>query len=136
MSLFSKSLFLLAWLQLIHSGFSSYEFHRVSKQLVLDNPDAVLPKLPLDIKLEAISGLVFFILAEFIGNSVLRFLTIRGEERIIDTHEYLKPVSMNKASNINVLLNSDPYGEINYHPSFVDIQAKRKEMKEFLAAKG
>lgn len=136
MSLFSKSLFLLAWLKLIHSGFSSYEFHRVSKQLVLDNPDAVLPKLPLDIKLEAISGLVFFILAEFIGNSVLRYLTIRGEERIIDTHEYLKPVSMNKASNINVLLNSDPYGEINYHPSFVDIQAKRKEMKEFLAAKG
>lgn len=136
MSLFSKSLFLLAWLKLIHSGFSSYEFHTVSKQLVLDNPDAVLPKLPLDIKLEAISGLVFFILAEFIGNSVLRYLTIRGEERIIDTHEYLKPVSMNKASNINVLLNSDPYGEINYHPSFVDIQAKRKEMKEFLAAKG
>lgn len=132
MSILSKSFYFIAWIQIIHSGVSSYEFHQIVKHIILENPDAKTPGLPDDVKLEALCGLLFFILGTFISQSKLKYLSIRGEERIMETDEYLKPIELNKASSTDVVINNDPYGEINYLPSFVDIHAKRKLFKEYL----
>ncbi|CDO96599.1 unnamed protein product [Kluyveromyces dobzhanskii CBS 2104] len=135
MSIISKSFYLIAWLQIIHSAVSSFEFHQVVKHIILENPDAQTPGLPVDIKLEAICGLIFFIVGKFVSYSKITHLTIRGEERIIEANQYLKLIALNKASNTDVLTNSDPYGEINYHPAFVDIHYKRKAYKEYINRK-
>lgn len=135
MPLLSKSLYLISCLQLLHSGFSSYEFNQVTKNIIFENDDNAFPTLPNDIKLEVVSGLVLFFLATILSYSQLQYLTVRGPAKIISTGEYLQPINLHEASNIDLLTGSDPFGEINYHPSFVDIREKRSKMKEYLSKK-
>lgn len=103
--------------------------------MALDNPRAILPNLPKDIVFETIFGLALFWLATMLSYEKIQFLTVRGGDKVINTNDYLQPIAINKASNIDILTGSDPFGEINYHPSFLNIHLKREEMKEYLDKK-
>lgn len=124
---------IVALAQLFHSGFSSYEFHQLKKQLAAGSSVAIDQiSLPKDIRLEVLSGLILFTFSVFMSFGKLTYLPLSGKPVLLSQHEYLKEIDMNRATMTNNLIGSDPYGEITYTPNFVDVHAKRKELKQWL----
>ena len=137
MSLISKILLLISLAQIFHSGFSSYEFHQLKKQLAASSvADVSGIPLPNDIQLEVVIGLSLFMLSVFLSFDKLEYLPLKGGHTALTQGKYLQEIDMNKATTIDNLMGSDPYGYINYTPAFVDIHAKRQEVSEWLAKNG
>ncbi|SCU83830.1 LAMI_0C04896g1_1 [Lachancea mirantina] len=132
MSILSKFLLVVAICQLVHSGFSSHEFHVLKKQLALRNSDVDQLTLPRDIQLEVLSGLVIFTLSVFLSNDKLSFLLLPGKGKLIKQNAYLQEISMNRATISNNLAGSDPYGDVTYMPNFVDVHARREQVRSWV----
>ncbi|KOG98863.1 ER membrane protein complex subunit 5 [Saccharomyces pastorianus] len=132
MTLVSKLLYAVSTLVLLHSGFSSYEFHHLLKLKSLNNAQTVIHELPKDIKYETYAGLLLFVLAVFTSFKKLQYLPIESNDgMIISEGNYLKEIALNKATNVDNLIGSNPNGEIVFTPSFVDVHAKRKLSREW-----
>lgn len=135
MSLISKILQGVSLLIISHSAFSSYEFHQVIKQLSQDAIDGSIT-LPKDITYEAVAGLLIFIIASFLEFSKITFYPLRrkhGEplERL-SQGQYLKHITLNNATDVDNLLDSDPTGDVSYTPNMIHIHEKRKIMDDWL----
>lgn len=88
--------------------------------------------MPKDIKYETYAGLVLFVLAVFTSFEKLQYLPIESNDgMIISEGNYLKEIALNKATNVDNLIGSNPNGEIVFTPSFVDVHAKRKLSREW-----
>ncbi|EJS43305.1 kre27p [Saccharomyces arboricola H-6] len=134
MSLTSKLFYAVSALVLFHSGFSSYEFHHLLKLNPPHNAQSasVITDLPKDIKYEVYVGLLLFILGVFTSFEKLQYLPIENNDgMIISQGNYLKEIALNKATNVNNLVGSNPNGEVIFSPSFVDVHAKRKITREW-----
>lgn len=127
MGLVSKSLYAVSLLQLLHAGFSSYEFHQVMKK-----HNRVGAQLPQDIKFEGLCAIIIFTLGVFLSFEVLQYYPLRGEEKPLGPKQYLLDIKLNKSSNIDNLVGVDPNGEVSYTPSFVDIKEKREQVQKWL----
>lgn len=135
MSLVSKALFIISMFQLLHSGFSSHEFLTLKKRLATQSElDVAHMLLPKDVQLEAICGVVLLTLSIFMSFSKLQSIPLGGKLKILRSNEYLKEISMNKATNAKNLIGCDPYGGTTYLPNLVDIHAKREEIKQWRKA--
>ncbi|CCH60962.1 hypothetical protein TBLA_0D04660 [Henningerozyma blattae CBS 6284] len=136
MSILSKVLFGVGIIQLLHAGFSSYEFHQLLKSSTNINESSneqKLYQLPNDIKLEVFISLAILTVSIFLSFNKLKYYPINNKnDEIITEGEYLSNIQMSKASNVDNLVGSDPTGYITYLPNMVDIQAKRKEVAEYL----
>lgn len=132
MSLLTKLLYIVSIIQILHSGFSSYEFH----QLLKNTNYREQYSLPKDIQLECYMGLFLFILTSFLSFKKLQYYPIRpsvdNRLKLLTTDQYLKDISLSKANNIHNLIGDDPNGEITFTPNFVDLQRKRKEISDWL----
>ncbi|AMD20631.1 HDL113Cp [Eremothecium sinecaudum] len=135
MSLISSLLFIISSFQLFHSGFSSFEFHQLKKQPHMYNGLQKEIRLPIDIQLEVITGLILFTLAVFLSFDKLEYLTLRGPRKLLSQNQYLSEIQMTAATKKDNLIGSDAYGEFTFMPSFVDIHAKRKEIREYISRK-
>ncbi|CAI4064773.1 hypothetical protein SKDZ_09G1350 [Saccharomyces kudriavzevii ZP591] len=132
MTFVSKFLYAVSSLVLFHSGFSSYEFHHLLKLDSLKSSHFFWSKLPRDIKYETYAGLLLFVLAVFTSFEKLQYLPIHSDHgMIISQGNYLKEIALNKATNVDNLVGSNPNGDIIFSPSFVDIHAKRKLSREW-----
>ncbi|AJP39439.1 ER membrane protein complex subunit 5 [Saccharomyces cerevisiae] len=132
MSFVSKLLYTVSALVLFHSGFSSYEFHHLLKLNSLNNAQGAISKLPKDIMYETYAGLILFVLAVFTSFEKLQYLPIESNDgKIISQGNYLKEIALNKATNVDNLIGSNPNGEIIFTPSFVDVHMKRKICREW-----
>lgn len=127
MSIISKVLQTFSLLQLLHAGFSSYEFNQIVKKGV-----STSTKLPLDIKFEVVCALVLFALGSLLSFETLQYYPVRGEKKIVGPKQYLADIKLNKATNIDNLVGCDPNGEVSYTPSFVDVKAKRDEVQKWM----
>ncbi|EDO16154.1 hypothetical protein Kpol_1070p37, partial [Vanderwaltozyma polyspora DSM 70294] len=67
MSVLSKVFVVVAIIQLMHSGFSSSEFHRLVRSQSINSSRYVGVTLPLDIKLEAYIGMILFTIGIFMS---------------------------------------------------------------------
>lgn len=132
MSLLTKLLYIVSIIQILHSGFSSYEFHQLAKNTTYREHYS----LPKDIQLECYMGLFLFILTSFLSFKKLQYYPIRpsvdNRLKLLTTDQYLKDISLSKANNIHNLIGDDPNGEITFTPNFVDLQRKRKEISNWL----
>ncbi|CEP60624.1 Emc5p LALA0_S01e15236g [Lachancea lanzarotensis] len=132
MSLISKFVFTVALLQILHSGFSSHEFVTM-KQRLAANSDLDLDALflPRDVQIEAFCGVVLLALSIFLSFGKQEFLPLSGKLKLLKQDGVLQEISINKATNAKNLAGSNPYGEITNLPSFVDIHAKRAEVRRW-----
>lgn len=131
MTILTKVLYSISILQILHSGFSSFEFHQLTK-----NMDPIDYPLPRDIKLECYMGLILFIFTCFLSFKKLQYYPIKPTEgselNLLSTNQYLKDISLNKANNVHNLIGDDPHGEVSFTPSLVNIQKKREEIALWL----
>ncbi|GCE98010.1 hypothetical protein ZYGM_004520 [Zygosaccharomyces mellis] len=132
MTFLSTILILFSSVLLLHSGFSSHEFHQLLKNLPQNSPSYVNRQLPKDIQYEAITGIILFTTAIFLSFKKLTYFPLQGPRKLITLDQYLQEIRMNKATNIDNLIGNDPYGEVNYTPNFINIHAKRAETRSWL----
>ncbi|CAR28191.1 hypothetical protein ZYGR_0N06830 [Zygosaccharomyces rouxii] len=132
MALLSTILILFSSALILHSGFSSHEFHQLLKSLPQDSHSYLGHQLPKDIQYEAIAGIITFTIAVFFSFKKLTYYPLQGPQKLITLNHYLHEIRMNKATNVDNLIGNDPYGEINHTPNFIDIHAKREETKRWL----
>ncbi|SMN21147.1 similar to Saccharomyces cerevisiae YIL027C KRE27 Member of a transmembrane complex required for efficient folding of proteins in the ER [Maudiozyma saulgeensis] len=135
MSFLSKAIQYIAIIVILHSGFSSYEFHQTAKQLSLDSISNVIA-LPIDIKYEAIAGLLLFIISVFVSFEKIEYYSLRRQEghsiETLSQGQYLKYITLNKATDRDNMINSDPTGDVSYTPNMVHIHEKRKQMRDWI----
>ncbi|CAB4255741.1 similar to Saccharomyces cerevisiae YIL027C KRE27 Member of a transmembrane complex required for efficient folding of proteins in the ER [Maudiozyma barnettii] len=135
MSLISKILQFIAIIIILHSGFSSYEFNQTSKHLSQnDILNSIV--LPIDIKYEAIAGLLLFIISVFVSFEKIEYYSLRRQEghsiETLSQGQYLKYITLNKATDRDNMINSDPTGDVSYTPNMVHIHEKRKLMRDWI----
>lgn len=135
MSIISKSLFIIFTLQLLHSAFSSFEFHQLTKQQVSHGELRTSINLPVDIKIEVLVALTLFTIGVMMSFDKLQYLTLSGPRRIVSQDQYLQELPMNAATKKDNLIGNDPHGAFTYMPSLVNIHGYRKYMKEHLLNK-
>lgn len=130
MSIISKILYTVAFFQILHSGFASYEFHQYVR--AHDLPHVENP-LPTDIKFECYMGVCLFILATFLTIEKEKYYPVDStEKKVISTGQYLKEIKLNKATSLDNLIGFNPTANVTNTPCLVDIHQKRKEFKEWL----
>ncbi|CCD22434.1 Emc5p NDAI_0A02760 [Naumovozyma dairenensis CBS 421] len=142
MSIVSKGLLIIAIFQLLHSGFSSYEFHQILKNISstndhMNNAAIESLSLPKDIVYEAISASILFALSMFFSLEKPEYLPIRnidGSEKKLKPlkGDYLKEIALNKSTNTDNLIGAITTGEISYTPSFINIHEKRRIVKQWI----
>ncbi|ODV58797.1 Emc5p ASCRUDRAFT_38639 [Ascoidea rubescens DSM 1968] len=139
MSFLSKLLYFIGSFCLLHSGFSSYEFTQYFKQVHkgLNTP------LPLDIKIEAILGLLFFIIASFHSILISPKLSLIDNDPNNSDHTslllksnqdslFFKPIKMRKAMAEYELIGACPFQAIESKPSYIDILQRKNEFNQWL----
>lgn len=135
MSVISKIFQFLSLFAILHSAFSSYEYSQLSKSLAQSSSTSIID-LPIDIKYEAIVGLLFFTLSTFLSFEKIEFYPLRREEgkklETLSQGQYLKYITLNKATIADNLMISDPTGDVSYTPNMVSIHEKRSIMKDWL----
>ncbi|AET39414.1 Emc5p Ecym_4354 [Eremothecium cymbalariae DBVPG len=135
MSIISKVLSTLSILQLVHSGFSSFEFYQLKKQLSLIDGLQQDITLPYDIQLEVLCGLLLFTLSVFLSFEKLKYIPLVRSRELLTQNQYLQEIQMNKATKKDNLIGNDPFGEFSCMPSFINIHRKRKEIRDYLSIK-
>ncbi|SCU97761.1 LADA_0H08130g1_1 [Lachancea dasiensis] len=132
MGLLSQGILLISILQLIHSGFSSHEFFILKKRLVANsNLDVDSLALPRDIHLEAVCGMILLTLSVFLSFNKLEFLPLSSKLKLMKQNNILQEIDMNKATSTKNLMGCNPYGDFMNLPGFVDIHAKREEVRKW-----
>ena len=139
MGLISKLLYLIGSFFLLHSGFSSYEFTQYFKQV---HKGLNVP-LPLDIQLEAMFGLVFFVAGAFNSNIISPKLSVidigvgdndNGSVLLNSDQNSLlfKPIEMRKAMIEHELIGACPFQSIESKPNYIDILQRKSEFKDWI----
>lgn len=134
MGLISKLLLIVSIVLIGHSGFSSYEFHHIVKSSKSSASGSSI-RIPKDILYETIVGLAIFVLSSFLSFEKLSYVPLLGPKKLLTQGQYLLDIEMSKATNVDNLIGSDPAGAVNFTPNFVDIIAKRAQVKEWEAKK-
>lgn len=134
MTYLSSLLLIISILQLIHSGFSSYEFHQFKKDAItLNGNQASSIKMPLDIQIEAMVGLFLFTISIFLSFQKLKYYPMQSNLKILTQNMFLQEINMNKATTVDNLIGNDPFGQIIYCPNFVNVHEKRRTVQEYLS---
>ncbi|KAK6460598.1 magnesium transporter [Scheffersomyces coipomensis] len=118
-------LYFVGILLLIHSGYSSYEFHKLSS-LSHHSQD-----LPQDILLETLIGIVVIVIGGISSIENPNALSLNGE-LIIPEHKYLKPIQMKDSVKLNEKIGISDYEDLNSRLPFINIVKKRKEYDDFI----
>lgn len=136
MTFISKTIQYISFIVILHAGFSSYEFHQTYKQLSINDISSDILTLPKDIKYEAILGFILFIISVFISFEKIQYFSLRRQEghsiETLSQGQYLKFISLNKATDSDNMMNSDPTGDVSYTPNMIHIHEKRKQMSDWL----
>lgn len=135
MGLISKLLLVLSVVLMAHSGFSSYEFHQLSKRGLRELPSELSAQVPKDIIYETVAGLGLFLLSTFLSFEKLSYYPLLGPKKALTQGQYLEDITMRKATNVDNLIGSDPAGAVDYTPSFVDVIDKRAQVRQWAAKK-
>ncbi|AAS51828.1 ADL092Wp [Eremothecium gossypii ATCC 10895] len=135
MSYISKILLAISVLQLVHSGFSSFEFHRLKRHLTLADGIPQGFRLPSDIKAEVVCALVLFTLGIFLSFEKLQHLPLTGSRTPLTQDLYLHEIRMSEATKTDNLIGSETYGDFTFMPSFIDVHARRKEIRTYMQHK-
>lgn len=134
MSILRKILYAVSVLQILHSGFSSYEFHKYIRDSNIPHLDKTIPS---DIKFECYMGFFLFILATFLTIEKDSYYPVDSmEKKIITSSQYLKEIKLNKATNLDNLIGLNPTGNISNTPCIIDVHQKRKEFNDWAKNKG
>ena len=118
-------LYLLGSLLLIHSGYSSFEFHKIAIH------HYKLNKLPLDIVIELIIGIFLLVMGAIISIENESFLSLDNKV-VHNESKYLKFIEMKDAVQLGEKVGITDYEEFNSRLPFIDVVKKRKEYSEWL----
>ncbi|EER36167.1 predicted protein [Candida tropicalis MYA-3404] len=118
-------LYLLGSLLLVHSGYSSFEFHKIT----IHHHD--LNKLPLDIVIESIVGILLLVIGAIVSIQNESYLSL--DNKIVNNEStYLKYIEMKDAVQVGEKVGVTDYEEFNSRLPFIDVVKKRKEYSEWL----
>ncbi|GMM36479.1 Emc5 protein [Saccharomycopsis crataegensis] len=134
MSIVSRIAYLIGTVLIAHSGYSSYEFNQFIKS------SSSTLELPLDIKLEAIAGLILFVIGSLIAVISPHQYTLLENDPIYtaipqNDSALFKPIKMNKATVELEKLGAGPFEQIENKAAFIDILKKRREFDEWVMSK-
>ncbi|RCK62875.1 ER membrane protein complex subunit 5 [Candida viswanathii] len=118
-------LYLIGTLLLVHSGYSSFEFHKIS----IHHPN--LNKLPLDIIIESLVGILLLVIGAIASIQNDSFLSLDNEV-VSNDSKYLKFIEMKDAVQLGERVGVTDYEEFNSRLPFIDVVKKRKEYSEWL----
>lgn len=132
-------------LLLVHSAYSSFEFHQLVKSTHETHG------LPLDITVESICGIIVIIVGAVRSVENGAFYKIAGKdsgevdsvlndvqinERIYSNDKYLKPIEMKQAVALTETIGLSDYQELVTRVDFIDIIQKRKDYANWLETIG
>lgn len=136
----SLAAYFVGLLLLLHSGFSSFEFHQWTKSAVGSH------SLPLDIVIESIIGILVIVVGaiksvenepsysidgtEGDADSILNDVQINKVVYTVD--KYLRPIEMKKAVEVIENVGLSDFEVFETRVAFIDIVAKRKEYNEYI----
>ncbi|KAG2734208.1 hypothetical protein G9P44_002214 [Scheffersomyces stipitis] len=114
-------------LLLVHSGYSSFEFHKLT---VLSHYSG---SLPVDIVAEAVVGILIIVIGSISSIKNLPVLSLKGE-KVYHKSTYLKFIEMKNAVTVAEKVGLSDYDELKNRVGFINIVNKRKEYTEWLAS--
>lgn len=119
--------YFLGLVLLIHSGYSSYEWHQL-----LQANNQPFGGLPIDIILETLIGMTVVVFGSILSIKNLSFYTIKSELKKPAT-TYLKPIELKH--NIKHLeeFGVDHYEELVSRLDFINITEKREEYADWIS---
>ena len=123
-------LYFVGTLLLVHSGYSSFEFHKISTHY---HTDYRLP--PMDIILESVIGIILLVIGSIVSIQNQPFLSIANDKHnmiIKNDSKYLRFIEMKDAVQLSEKIGITDYEEYNSRASFIDINQKRKEYNDWL----
>ncbi|KAK6202520.1 magnesium transporter [Scheffersomyces amazonensis] len=112
-------------LLLVHSGYSSYEFHKLS---AITHQSS---HLPIDILVETLVGIIVIVIGGFNSIENSSVLTFDGRE-IQPDYKYLKPIEMKDSVKLIERIGTSDYEELESRLPFIDIVGKRKKYDEWV----
>lgn len=112
-------------LLLVHSGYSSFEFHKLA---IISHHSS---KLPYDIIIEALIGLAIIIIGAIISIENQPFLTIDGKIVSSDA-KYLKFIEMKNSVQLSEQVGINDYQELDSRIAFVNVIKKRQEYHDWV----
>ncbi|KAG7662817.1 uncharacterized protein J8A68_003671 [[Candida] subhashii] len=112
-------------LLLFHSGYSSFEFHKLT---TISHHST---SLPYDIIIESIVGIIIIIIGSIISIENQPFLTIDNEVVSSDA-KYLKFIEMKQSVQLSEKVGINDYEELNSRLPFVNIIKKRQEYHDWI----
>ncbi|KAL6454691.1 EMC5 ER membrane protein complex subunit 5 [Candida maltosa Xu316] len=117
-------LYLIGSLLLIHSGYSSFEYHKISTHYHHIN-DAT------NIIIESIIGIFLLVIGSIVSITNQPFYSVNNQVVTSDS-KYLKYIEMKDAVQLSEKVGITDYEEYNSRLPFIDIKQKRTEYKEWL----
>lgn len=128
---------------LVHSGYSSFEFHQWTKSSIHESSHL----LPFDIVIESIIGILVIVVGAVKSIENEPSYTIDGKkvddpdsilkdvqinEKVYTSDKYLKPIEMKKAVEVIEKIGLSDYEVFETRVEFIDILAKRKEYLDWI----
>lgn len=109
---------------LVHSAYSSYEFHHVVKQASI---------VPYDIILELVIGLAIILVGSINSIQSPGTLSVRPGDNTIHPNPILRPIQMHESVQLFNKLNITEYSELDNRIDFVDVAEKRKQYNDWIS---
>ncbi|CAK9436457.1 uncharacterized protein LODBEIA_P10150 [Lodderomyces beijingensis] len=117
-------LYLVGTLLLVHSGYSSFEFHKLTASTHKQH------SLPLDISLEAVVGFIIILVGAITSIENPKYLSV--EDKIIsEESRYLKPIEMKNAVQLGEQLGLADYSDLENRVAFIDVRRIRGEYADW-----
>lgn len=121
-------LYLIGCLLLLHSGYSSHEFHKLSTSLHKKYT------LPLDISLEAVVAFIFILIASIVSIENPKHLTI-DDEVVREELRFLKPIEMKDSVQLGEVLGVNEFENLLSRVPFIDVTKMRLEYANWASNK-
>ncbi|KAK6458858.1 magnesium transporter [Scheffersomyces xylosifermentans] len=121
----TAAFYVVGLLLLIHSGYSSFEFHKLS---IVSHYHG---SLPIDIVLETVIAIIIIVIGAITSVSNTPVLSLKGEQ-INSRSKFLKFIEMKDAVTVIESIGLSDYEELNTRVGFINIIKKRREYSEWL----
>ncbi|KAI5950761.1 hypothetical protein KGF54_003835 [Candida jiufengensis] len=124
-------LYIVGLLLLLHSGYSSFEFHKFIIHNNSINSINSPTNLPLDISIEAIIGFIIILIGSIISIENSNYLSI--ENKIIkEEFKYLKSINLSDSFQIGEKIGIGEFEELNSRLPFIDIVKIRNDYSKWV----
>ncbi|KAI5966744.1 uncharacterized protein KGF55_000153 [Candida pseudojiufengensis] len=121
-------LYLVGFILLLHSGYSSFEFHKFQSH---STSNLKISNLPLDISIEAIIGFIIIIIGSIKSIENQAYLSINNEI-VNDEFKYLKSINLSDSFQIGEKIGITEFEELDSRLPFINIGKIRKEYSDWI----